>query len=200
MTIDPSHKSLQDIQTTLASTLRDLGARVSALHDHLSAESVHSARVASRKVDSAIYLCQDSIRKKDYRFYKRRCKQIRASTNSIRDCDVLLEALPKSYREKGERVLLRNRRVSQQNLQRLVSRWIEHNEFGIRLKHVIERPKPGLGPGIAARTLQLAGRFMVAAMDRPICDHNVHHLRIATKRARYAHRISGCLRMSVYLA
>lgn len=182
MTVPPT------VEEALVSRLRELESSIQAVWEDESALRVHAARVASRKVEAAIYLCQDSLCQKDVEFYFRRCRRLRTATNTLRDCDVLLKRLGKQTAlpsEKCQESLTRLQHRSRQRLRRRLSRWCKRDKLAAHRQHIFGNDKPVQSEGLSARILQLAGEFMVVALDLPTTDRNVHRLRIATKELRY---------------
>jgi CHAD domain-containing protein len=186
----------QNIESVLAAQLCELETKIRELVSDGSPTAVHAVRVASRRAEAAIYLCQDSLSKSDYRFYVRRCGQVRTRTNKLRDCDVLLkQASSPSGSSKHEKKLRRWQQESRDALDRCVQRWLKHDSLVTHRQSIEHQAKPALVQGLAMRITQLAARLIVKATDLPICDRNVHRLRIAVKRLRYGFEFlkhSGC--------
>lgn len=179
--------TVQTFVEPLLQQLLALEKSLKELEKDRSSSVVHSARVASRRAETAVFLFQDALRPRDFRFFTRRCKLIRSLSNRARNCDVLLAT--HASQEDGGRTVKKITKRGQRSRQRLVhtiEKWLTKDQFTKHRLSIGQWVSADAPRFVGVRLLQLGGQYVSAATNGPIGDSNVHRLRIAIKHLRYA--------------
>ena len=190
---------------------RTLRARLEAVWAELGlagrdagdAESVHRLRVATRRTLAAFEAFADLLPPKRRAWFARRLREIRRAAGDARDLDVLTDRLAAvdghgddlrskaaAARQRLVEMLARQRNVSREPIravrERLVAAgWEERVED--LLARVPSGPRqPTFGAYAQERVGPLVARFFEKADRRLRDDDDVHRLRIAGKKLRYA--------------
>jgi CHAD domain-containing protein len=192
-----------------------LAARLATVHDYLplalhhaeETEFVHQLRVATRRADAALKLFRDHLPDADFKAARKRLRSIRRAAGAARDWDVFaLEVTERLHtRPEKERAgldclfgLAQGRRASAQD--GLAA--IEDDEgchFEKLVTHTIARIHPAARVAERQWFLDLARPMLClqrdglhgAASSDLSSYENLHQVRIAGKRLRYAMEIFG---------
>jgi CHAD domain-containing protein len=162
-------------------------------------EHVHQLRVATRRLAAALSIFKSCLSRPARRRLRRAAKKLRRAAGAARDLDVQ-QALLKQFEVSGRvpaavmkhsnAVLKRQRRSLDQDLKRATLRWGGrfHDSVQENLALLVEVNSTGAKFVAAARTtLRKRLNQLVAAGRRDLHDlDNLHQLRIAAKRLRYA--------------
>jgi CHAD domain-containing protein len=174
-------------------------------------EQIHQLRVATRRLGAALTIFQDFVRTRDYRILRHLTRHVRRAAGAARDLDVqraiiatrlrALEPAGAGLATLCDVALRRQRQVTQQRLLQLAR--AAASDFSEAVQRGLDRLKPlpshdksnrqTLG-GLARKTLRRRLRDLRAAQQKDLQDlDNLHQLRIAAKRLRYAMEVfSGC--------
>jgi CHAD domain-containing protein len=186
---------------------RAIGSRLQAVAHYLAAVSqrkkpaaddVHQLRIWTRRAAAALRLFSALAPKAHARSLKQSLRRLRRRAGRVRDCDVFLEQLEASSDAAPKIVqqLKRNRRAARKSLRKACVKLLKRSRFerdAERLLRDLEWPKRRSSPKPPAFAdwcrHQLAGPsaefFKLAGADFSD-DQQLHALRIAGKRWRYA--------------
>jgi CHAD domain-containing protein len=209
-----SGKWVKDLQaeTPLGEAARrTLRARLDAVHKYLNLvvkkdedpESVHQLRVSSRRSSAALDMFEDCLPSKVHSKAKKKLKKLRRAAGAARDWDVFLQSfksrtVPAKARDGLKLVIgyaLSQRQAAEAQLD-TAARDLS-KKFGKLAKNVVasvRRPKKSSKSQtlaeLAREALLPLARDLSKAADRDLTDpDNLHQVRIAGKRLRYAMEI-----------
>lgn len=177
-------KSLQNA----ADRLRDAG------QGELSSKSLHELRVACRRAEAALRLCQETADSQAWAWLKRHLKTLRRACNQARDDDVLGKWV-RRHATSSDNTLRRAIRAHREELQpqivRLARRLSEHHRFGRRFETVVKQLRAEeragqIAPVFGQRLLDEVHRFVQTLPASRDDASALHRLRIVGKRLRYA--------------
>ncbi|MFN7875720.1 MAG: CHAD domain-containing protein [Pirellula sp.] len=155
------------------------------LQIHSSAEAVHSVRVACRRMESAIFVCQDGLRRSDYRPFQKMCQRLRSYSSVLRDQDVLAMAKV-NLTPCSKRMTAKTRRRFLKKLRLNAKKWRKRAAQGRVFCCKASSDPAKMVKGVQSRCLQLCGVFVVAWSRGNRSGKDLHRWRIATKQLRYA--------------
>jgi CHAD domain-containing protein len=161
-------------------------------------EAVHQLRVWTRRAGAALDLFEPGVAKKDAQRMGKTLHKLRSAAGDVRDCDVLKDRVKALDREppKARRSLKKCRQKAERRLMRLRRKLRNGDRFDLEIEQLLSRiawPKrhsSRLTPEFATLCRrQLAPLatdfFRLTRLD--LNDFkNLHHMRIAGKRLRYA--------------
>jgi len=209
-----SGKWVKDLQaeTPLAEAARrTLRARLDAVHKYLNLvvkkdedpESVHQLRVSSRRSSAALDMFEDCLPSKIHSKARKKLKKLRRAAGAARDWDVFLQSfksrtVPPKARHGLDLVIgyaLSQRQAAETQLD-AAARDLS-KKFGKLAKNVVasaHRPKKSKKSqtlaDLAREALPPLARDLTKAAERDLTDpDNLHQVRIAGKRLRYAMEI-----------
>lgn len=209
-----SDKWVKDLQadTPLAeAACRVLQARLDAVHNYLGLilekdedpESVHQLRVGSRRTAAALDMFQNCLPVKVYSKANKKLKKLRRAAGAARDWDVFLQSfksrtVPAKAREGLNLVIgyaLSQRQAAEAQLETAARNLSK--KYGKLAKNVVasgHRPKKSSKlqtlADLARKALLPLARDLSKAAKRDLTDaDNLHKVRIAGKRLRYAMEI-----------
>jgi CHAD domain-containing protein len=209
-----SDKWVKDLQaaTPLAEAARRvLRARLDAVHTYLNLvlkkdedpESVHQLRVSSRRTAAALDMFEDCLPSKVHSKAKKKLKKLRRAAGAARDWDVFLQSfksrtVPPKARHGLDLVIgyaLSQRQSAETQLEDAARDLSK--KFGKLTKDVVasvRRPKKSSKSqtltDLARQALLPLARGLTKAAQRDLTDaDNLHQVRIAGKRLRYAMEI-----------
>ncbi len=157
-------------------------------------ETLHDARVASRRAESVLRICRDILSDRHVTWLQSRLRKLRRACNSARDNDVLCEWLE----GQSDSASLRLRKSLKRKRQADRSLIVEITGSLIRRKKLARHAKLACDTAIAPGELDHWHHFVVRrlldelyefARTLPTDVHNagqLHQLRIAGKRLRYS--------------
>ena len=164
------------------------------------AEAVHQLRIWTRRATAALRLFAEVLPRRTAKWLKRKLRSIRHTAGEARDCDVLAEQV-----ESGDlpglaptAVHLRVRRKrAEKELARLYKSLVRGKRFGRKSDKLLEKiarrekfrksqRQPAFGPWCRQQLRPLAEAFFELAAGDLSKDAQLHKLRLAGKRLRYA--------------
>jgi len=161
-------------------------------------EYVHSARVSTRRANTALVLFADFVPRKPRRKTKRALKQIRSSMGEARDLDVYLARFGTATAAGAERLLRRlgrQRQAAQMEVIECTTPWLAKQRLRRRVAKLLKKVASGQHAPAADQTFgDWAGGELRRQWDElssavpdsnPTADQ-LHAFRIAIKRFRYA--------------
>ena len=184
--------------------VKSLAAQIPDVRAQRGTEPVHDLRVASRRVRTALRLCDDAAPSKRYRRWNREVKRLASALSRARDTDVQAESLRKFLKAQRDARLkpgiqqlilrLRERRTKQQGkmcreLDRFAARGTLR-EMRREFKLLKEAPRRVIAlPTPFARAILLQRLKKMLAYERYIARsgrrRELHRMRIAAKHFRY---------------
>lgn len=187
-----------DVSLVIGQSLKNAADR---LHDagqgDLSAKSLHELRIACRRAEAALRLCQDAAESRAWRWLTRELDTFRRVCNQARDDDVLLKWVHRheSVSNKSLRLLrqaiLAHRAEVQPKIVNLARKLSEPHGFKRRSTDVVkqlqacERDQP-IAQAFGRQLFDEINRFVRALPTPRHEDSSLHRLRIVGKRLRYA--------------
>jgi CHAD domain-containing protein len=172
-----------------------------AARDH-KAEDIHQLRIWTRRASAALKLFAPAIGEPPAKRLKRTLRELRRAAGRVRDCDVHLQSLRDSNPPPQlVRKLKKHRRRARKELKALF-RWYARKERFSRqvaaVQTVIAWPKrhssrtaPSFAAWCREQLAPLAQEFFVLATVESGGDAQLHELRLAGKRLRYALELSA---------
>jgi CHAD domain-containing protein len=173
------------------------------------AEAVHQLRIWSRRSAAALRLFGELLPRRTAKWLKRKLKEIRRAAGSARDCDVLAERIeagelpglkPKAFR------LHQRRRRAEKEMAALYKSLVKSGKFERKTDKLLEKLArrgkqrrgqskssakwPAFGPWCQEQLAPLRDDFLRAAASNLSRDADLHALRLAGKRLRYALELS----------
>lgn len=179
----------------IALTLRTMSKRLrDARQAELSAESLHALRIACRRAEAALRLCEDAADSKAWRWLTRNLKSLRRTCNQARDADVLAswlqhQATPAS--NSLQRAILTHRQDLEPQIRELANNLCDRRRFQRRSAKLVSRLQACETSGQIAVSFgrQLfddVHRFVKSLTFRRDESSKLHRLRIDGKRLRYS--------------
>jgi CHAD domain-containing protein len=198
-----ARKALQPRLRMVAELLGN-AAEVTGKSDE-DAEAVHQLRIWSRRSSAALRLFGEVLPRRAAKWLRRKLKEIRRAAGNARDCDVLAERIDGGELPGLEHTavhLRKRRRKAEKQLARLHKSLVKSGKFerktGKLLEKLVRREKknrgqrkgkgrtPQFGPWCRTQLAPLCDDFLRAAEADLSRDADLHALRIAGKRLRYA--------------
>lgn len=174
------------------------------------AEAVHQLRIWSRRSAAALRLFGEVLPRRGAKWLMRRLKEIRRTAGRARDCDVLAERIDGGELPGLEPTavhLRKRRRKAERQLARVHKSLVKGGKFERKADKLLEKlarrekrnrgqgkgknKAPQFGPWCRAQLVPLRDDFLRAAEADLSRDANLHALRIAGKRLRYALELSS---------
>lgn len=154
---------------------------------------LHELRIACRRMEAVLRLVRDGIDSRPWRWLRKNVRDLRRSTNELRDDDVLRKWLAENEpASPGLRRKLKRERAERMDEVVQKVRWIlRRNRFERRARRVHAQMKslgnppqaaPIFGRGLARELT----RFVETLPGNRLDAHELHQTRIACKRLRYA--------------
>lgn len=168
------------------------------LHDarkgELSEDSLHALRIACRRAEAALRLCEDAADSRAWRWLTRNLKTFRRACNQARDADVLASWLQRQATPASKslrRAILAHRQNLEPEIRRIANQLCERRRFQRRSAKLISRLQACESSGqiVANFGRQLfdeVHRFVKSLPVRREDISKLHRLRIVGKRLRYA--------------
>lgn len=180
--------AVSEVLQTAATRLCD------AANSDLSEEVLHELRIACRRAEAALRLCQDVADCRARRWLAQQLKNLRRVCNDARDDDVLGQWIQRhgASSSKSLRQTLRDHRAEVQPQIVELARWLsETQRFERRSQKVVKRLRGAELKGQIARAFgQLlfdeVHRFVKAVPAKRDDASALHRLRIIGKRLRYS--------------
>lgn len=193
----------------LAALRREIG-RVRKARDR---EAVHRVRVLSRRLQTALAVLEDAgLARKLLKRGRKRIGKVTQRLGAARDTDVQIEFLKRLQKgpegpRPGVAWLLRERRAQRRRLQVKVARALDRLELSGVLpeleRELSQAARTKLSGEATAELRRCAGRMLARRMAkllgfesyvrRPTCREELHAMRIAAKKLRYALELFGPL-------
>jgi CHAD domain-containing protein len=174
-------------------------------------EHVHQLRVATRRLAAAVSIFKSCLDRRTHRHVRRAARKLRRASGAVRDLDVQQSLLDRRFEAAGRvppivvklcgQELARQRRTLERDLKLAIHRW------GDRFRHAAQEsltylekrnlksnPRAAKFVMVARTTLRKRVKQLLATGTRDLHDFdNLHQLRIAAKRLRYAMEVfAGC--------
>ena len=181
--------------SVIAQSLQTASKRLSdAKGSELSAESLHALRIACRRAEAALRLCEDAADSQAWRWLTQNLKTLRRTCNQARDDDVLSTWLQRHSTPASkslQRAIAAHRQDVEPQIRKLANRLCEHRRFHRRAAKLIAKLKTSEVSGeIAAnfgrKLFDEVHRFVKSLPVRIDDISALHRLRIVGKRLRYA--------------
>lgn len=180
--------AVRGILKNAASRLRE------AADGDLSAKKLHELRIACRRAEAALRLCQDVADGRASHWMMRRLKAFRDVCNEARDDDVLCKWVQRQGRSSSKslcQAICEHRAETEPRIVRLARRMSEKHRFERRCKKVVKQLRAcevndQIARAFGQRLFNEVHRFvrsLPANRDDAIA---LHRLRIIGKRLRYA--------------
>lgn len=175
--------------------LQDASSRLlEAASGELSKDSLHELRIACRRAEAALRLCQDAADGRAWRWLKRRLKTLRRACNDARDDDVLCQWVQRhgTSSSKSLRQAIRTHRAEvQPRIVELARRLSDKHRFERRSNNVLKQlrvcERQGqMAQAFGRRLFAEVYRFVKALPAQREDASALHRLRIIGKRLRYA--------------
>ena len=189
---------------------RAIAARLRAVAWHFqaaavgdqTAEDIHQLRIWTRRAAAALRLFAPAVEPKVAKRLQRSLRKLRRAAGSVRDCDVYLQGLhdasPPSHLV---RKLKKQRRRARKDLQRLFHRYASKRRLQRQSAAVLSaiawpkrhstREAPSFAPWCRQQLAPLVNEFFELASVEHGSDAQIHELRLAGKRLRYALELSA---------
>ncbi len=170
------------------------GRLLDAANGDLSEDSLHELRIACRRAEAALRLCQDAAEGRAWRWLKRRLKTLRRACNAPRDDDVLCRWVQRhgTSASKPLRQAIRTHRDEvQPRIVKLAQRLSDKQRFERRSSKVVKQlrvcERQGqIAQAFGQRLFDELHRFVKALPAQREDASALHRLRIVGKRLRYA--------------
>jgi triphosphatase len=191
----PRPRSRAQASAAVGQVLQNADKRLREAADgNLSAKALHDLRIACRRAEAALWLCQDAADGRAWRWLMRRLKTLRGACNEARDDDVLCQWIKRHGAAGSQSVrhaIQAHRKTVQPQIAKLAQQSSEGDRFHRRSQKVVKHLRDC---ELKGRTAQMFGRRLFAEVNRfvkslPAQRNDVdalHGLRIAGKRLRYA--------------
>jgi CHAD domain-containing protein len=167
-------------------------------------EAIHQLRIWTRRAAAAIRLFAPAIPRSKQKRIKKWLKNIRRQAGEVRDCDVHLARLETAQQRPPKSIvkaLKKQRRRSRRELKALRRRFQRNDRFEQRSTELVEsvrwpkrhssREAPPFGPWFRQQISPSAEVFFSLCSQPVSKDEQLHELRIAGKRLRYALELAG---------
>lgn len=180
--------AVRSILQNAASWLRE------AADGDLSVKSLHELRIACRRTEAALRLCQDAANGRALRWLERRLKTLRGACNDARDDDVLCKWVHRQGRSSGKSLCqaIRDHRAEvQPRIVELARRVSEKRRFERRSQKVVKQLRAcelrgQISRAFGQRMFDEVHRFVKSLPANREDASALHRLRIIGKRLRYA--------------
>jgi len=162
------------------------------------AEAIHQLRVWTRRAGAALDLFEPGVPKKAGRRMQKTLHKLRQAAGDVRDCDVQTERVKAMDDEFpfARRSLQKYRNKAERRLKRLRKKLRKGDRFGLEIEQLLRgvawpkrhssRKPPAFAALCRRRLAPLATDFFRHASRDPSNFKNLHQMRIAGKRLRYA--------------
>jgi CHAD domain-containing protein len=187
-----------DVSLVIEKSLKNAADRLhEARQGDLSSKSLHELRIACRRAEAALRLCQEAAESRVGRWLMRELETFRRACNQARDDDVLLKWVRRreSASNKSLRLLrqaiLAHREEVRPTIVKLARKLSGHGGFKRRSEEVVkqlracERDEP-IAQAFGRHLFDEINRFVRAFPTPRHEDFALHRLRIVGKRLRYA--------------
>ena len=167
---------------------------IEAAKGELSEESLHELRIACRRAEAALRLCQDAADGRAWRWLKRQLKTLRRACNDARDDDVLCQWVQRhgTSSSKSLRQAIRTHRAEvQPRIVKLARRLSDKHRFERRSNKVLKQLRAcerqgQIAQAFGRRLFAEVYRFVKALPAQREDAPALHRLRIIGKRLRYS--------------
>lgn len=167
---------------------------IDAANEELSEDSLHELRIACRRAEAALRLCQNAAGGRTWRWLKRRLKTLRRACNDARDDDVLYQWVQRqdtSSSKSLRRAIRTHRAEVQPRIVKLARRLSDQQRFERRSQKLVNQLRACERRGHVAqafgqRLFDELYRFVKALPAQREEASALHRLRIIGKRLRYA--------------
>lgn len=158
------------------------------------AEHVHQLRVATRRALAAFTVFRDCIPSSSRNWFEKRLRRLRRAAGEARDLDVLAEHIGRhdmaTARERLGAMLARRRHRSRLPIREQLQKCLS-SDWHARVSHLVEdvrsrRRRTSFGRYARRRLRTLVGSFFEHVGHKARDNEDIHALRIAGKRIRYA--------------
>jgi CHAD domain-containing protein len=165
------------------------------------AEDIHQLRIWTRRAAAGLRLFAPTLEGKPAKRLKRTLRELRRTAGSVRDCDVHLESLHDADPPRHLiRKLKKQRQRARKDLQAVFRRYARkrrlERQVAAALKAIAwpkrhsSRAAPSFAPWCRQQLAPLAVEFFELASAEHRDDSQIHELRLAGKRLRYALELS----------
>lgn len=191
-------RSRANASTAVGGVLQSAASRLrEAANGELTEKSLHELRIACRRAEAALRLCQDAADCRAWRWLKRRLKTLRQACNDARDDDVLCQWVQRhgTSSSKSLRQAIRTHRAEvQPRIVRLAQRLSDKQRFERRSNKVLKQLRAcerqgQIAQAFGRRLFAEVYRFVKALPAQREDASALHRLRIIGKRLRYASEI-----------
>jgi CHAD domain-containing protein len=159
-------------------------------------EAIHQLRTWTRRAAAALRLLAEVLPRRSARWLKRKLRKVRRTAGEARDCDVLAERL-KDAAVRAKAHLRTERKRAAKELLVLYKSLFKSGRFQRKCKRLLDRirwcgaakgksSQPQFGTWCKLQLVQLADAFLALGNRDVSQNANLHQLRIAGKRLRYA--------------
>lgn len=184
-----------DASAAVGRVLQNAASRLrEAANGDLSPKSLHALRIACRRAEAALRLCQDAADSRACRWLKRRLQTLRRACNPARDDDVLWKWVQRhdtSSNKPLRRAIRAHREEVLPRIEQLAQRLSEDHRFERRSQKVVKQLRDGelqgqIAQAFGQRLFDEVYRFVKALPAQRDDATVLHRLRIIGKRLRYA--------------
>ena len=194
--------AIRSVLRNLANWLRE------AADGELSVKALHELRIATRRAEAALQLCQDMADGRAARWLKRRLRTLRRACNDARDDDVLGKWVQRHGTASSRSVcqaICDHRAEVEPRIVKLARRLHEKHRFERRSRKVVKQVracelKGQLARAFGQRLFEEVSRFVKSLPARRDDAVALHRLRIIGKRMRYASELVTSIWPDVALA
>lgn len=191
----PRRRPQQSVSKVFKQILLNAVNRIREAADgDLSVKSLHELRIACRRAEACLGLCEDAADCEAWRWMTRQLKSFRRVCNDARDGDVLSKWLQRRLGAAGKplrRVLHDHRAEVQPEITKIARRVCKDHAFERRARRVLKQLRASEQAGEIARIcgVRLFAEVSCFVSSLPANRDEVsalHRLRIVGKRVRYA--------------
>lgn len=163
------------------------------------AEMIHQLRIWTRRSAAALRLFEEIVPRTGGKAMKKRLRKLRAAAGQVRDCDVLLERLREGESDPPRTIvkaLKARRREARQGLCAMQKQLLRRHKLEREMEKLVgqldwpkrhsSRKSPPFDAWCRAQLGPLGELFFSLAESDLAKDTELHELRIAGKRLRYA--------------
>ena len=174
-----------------------------AVSGHDEAEGVHQLRIWTRRAGAALRLFRPALPQARRRAMKKLLRKLRRRAGDIRDADVHLDRLQADDNSAPGhviKILKKERRTARRKLRKLRSRLRKDDSFAVQVEQLLQqiawpkrhstRQAPEFASWCRGELTPLATGYFELAEGNLNNDEELHALRIAGKRWRYALELS----------
>ena len=175
--------------------LQNAGSQLlKAANGDLSPKSLHALRIACRRAEAALGLCQDAADSRACRWLKRRLQTLRRACNPARDDDVLWKWVQRhdtSSNKPLRRAIRAHREEVLPRIEKLAQRLSEDHRFERRSQKAVKQLRAcerqgQIAQAFGQRLFDEVYRFVKALPAKRDDASALHRVRIIGKRLRYA--------------